>query len=99
MSDVKHLPAFRSEEEEADWWYDNREQHAEDFVRAMAEGRVKRGGLAQRLAAARGIPMLDLPADDISRARELAERRGMEVATYLSLLVHEALEREAKVGD
>ncbi len=36
---------------------------------------------------------------DISKARELAERRGMEVASYLSLLVHEALEREAKVAD
>jgi hypothetical protein len=96
MSERIALPAFQSEAEEADWWFENREQHAEAFVQAMAEGRVKRTNLAQRVARARGVPVIDMEAEDISKAQELAQKKGMEVASYLSLLVHEALEREAK---
>ena len=98
MSEPRILPAFASEEEEANWWYDNREKHSEEFVRAFEEGRVKRGTLARRVAAAQGLPVLDLNEDDISRARLLAEQRGMPMANYLNLLVHEALEREAKLA-
>ncbi len=98
MNETRKLPAFASEDEEADWWYDNREKHAEEFLQAMAEGRVKRGGLAQRLAAAKALTTIDLDTSDISKAQALAEKHGMEVTTYLKQLVHEALEREDKTA-
>ena len=94
MSERRQLPHFASESEEADWWYENREKHAEDFVQAIAEGRVTRNGLKKRLEAARAMTTIALDTEDVSKAKALAERRGMEVASYLQLLVHEALERE-----
>jgi predicted DNA binding CopG/RHH family protein len=39
-----------------------------------------------------------LAPDDISRARVLAERRGLRYQTYLKMLIHEALEREEKAS-
>lgn len=37
------IPKFASEQEEADWWYDNREELAKDWVNAIREGRTRRG--------------------------------------------------------
>jgi hypothetical protein len=92
MSETRKIPAFTSESEEAEWWFQNRDRHAEEFVQAMEQGRVQRGGLSRRLAAA--DLTLNLNSDDLLKAKTLAERRGMEVSSYLSLLVHLALERE-----
>jgi predicted DNA binding CopG/RHH family protein len=39
-----------------------------------------------------------LAPEDISRARALAERRGLRYQTYLKMLIHEALEREEKAS-
>ncbi len=33
---------------------------------------------------------------DLSRARALAERRGLRYQTYLKMLLHEALEQEGR---
>lgn len=45
------VPKFANETEEADWWYDNRERHDEEFAAAIAQGRVRRGsGIVQYLA-------------------------------------------------
>lgn len=94
MTERKELPAFKSEREEADWWYDNREKHAEEFIVAMAEGRVQQGGMARRLAAARAYAAYGLDRKDVSRAETLAEHRGMSLEKYLSQIVHEAIDRE-----
>ena len=32
------MPKFRSEEEEANWWYDNREEHSKVMAEAIAKG-------------------------------------------------------------
>jgi hypothetical protein len=98
MSDkhTKELPAFKSEAEEAQWWYDNREAHAEEFVRAIDEGRVTRGAMA-----ARGLirtPSIQIDPEDLSRAKTLAEKKGILYQTYLRVLIHDALEREAKMA-
>jgi predicted DNA binding CopG/RHH family protein len=39
-----------------------------------------------------------LAPEDISRARTLAERRGLRYQTYLKMLIHEALEREERLA-
>jgi hypothetical protein len=49
------LPKFANEDEEAKWWFDNQELIADEFEKAAAEGRLKRGGV-RRLFAEKGIP-------------------------------------------
>jgi hypothetical protein len=91
---LKRLPSFASEEEEANWWYENREKHDEEFARAFDEGRVKRGGAVQRLAAAQKAANLTLATEDAMLAVVVAEEKGVEVQTYLKRLIHEALLKE-----
>ncbi len=92
---MKELPAFQDETEEAQWWFDNRETLGDEFVQAIDEGRVIRGAMA-----ARGLvrtPSIQIDPDDLSRAKMLAEKKGIRYQTYLQVLIHDALEREAKM--
>jgi hypothetical protein len=91
---TRDLPTFSSEAEEAAWWYDNREKHDAEFAQAFAEGRVRRGSVAQRLAAAKQVAMVKLAEQDALAAAVLAEKQGVEVQTYLSELLHTAIKRE-----
>jgi hypothetical protein len=43
------IPKFANENEEADWWYENREQLAEESL-ANVEGRKRRTGTAMKMA-------------------------------------------------
>ena len=97
-SGPKQLPRFANEKEEADWWYDNREQHAADFIQAAKEGRVKVNYMADRLARLRGLTTLKLAEEDKVKAEELAKQHGVTTEAYLSTLVHEALSRETSAG-
>jgi predicted DNA binding CopG/RHH family protein len=90
------IPKFENEAEEADWLFENREGLAAAFLQAAQEGRVRQGTLKQR-----GITpatTIRLAPEDISRARILAERRGLRYQTYLKMLIHEALEREERLA-
>lgn len=91
----RELPAFANEDEEAQWWYDNREQHAKEFIQAMDEGLVTRGAMVQR-----GLirtPSVTIPAEDFADAKALAEKKGISHETYIQGLVHEALQREKQL--
>jgi predicted DNA binding CopG/RHH family protein len=96
MSEYLKVPTFADEADEAQWWFDNRDRLAEDFERAAAEGKLTRGTLARRGITPTTTIRLD-PAD-ISKARTLAERKGIRYQTYLKTLIHEALEREEKAA-
>ena len=88
------IPKFDNEVDEANWAFENRENLAAAFLQAAQEGRVRQGTLKQR-----GITpptTIRLAQEDISRARTLAERRGLHYQTYLKMLIHEALEREER---
>jgi predicted DNA binding CopG/RHH family protein len=90
------IPKFDNEADEANWLYENRESLAAAFLQAAQEGRVRQETVKQR-----GITpptTIRLAPDDISRARALAERRGLRYQTYLKMLIHEALEREEKAS-
>jgi predicted DNA binding CopG/RHH family protein len=93
---IKELPAFQSEAEEAQWWFDNREAHAEEFVQAIDEGRVTRGAMLKRGLVR--TPTIQIDAQDLSQAIILAEKKGIFYQTYLQKLIHEALERELKLA-
>jgi predicted DNA binding CopG/RHH family protein len=85
------LPEFKSEVEEAKWWFENQDELDKDFSQAALEGRLGRGTVA-RLG---GIPTttIRLDPDDIALARAQASKRGLKYQTYLKMLVHEALLR------
>jgi hypothetical protein len=91
-----HMPKFASETEEADWWYENREQRSEEFAKAFAEGRVRRGGgMVQYLAQVEKAKQLLVDQEDAVRLAKLAFRQGVDVEVYLNDLVHKAIMQEA----
>lgn len=97
MSDKPEIPRFQSEAEEAQWWFDHREDTAAWLEKAVAEGRTT--SLAKIIGKRRQIgstPTVSIRIDpaDLSRARVQAERRGLRYQTYLKMVLHEALERE-----
>lgn len=100
MADKLKIPSFAKEAEEAQWWYDHREEVIQAFEEAAARGEL-RTGTAARLARqhATGITpttTIRLDPQDISRARRLAAKRGIRYQTYLKMLLHEALAAEEK---
>lgn len=100
MTDRLKLPKFATEAEEAQWWYDHREELAQAVEAAAARGEL-RSGSAARLAreqAAGVTPTTTIRLDraDIARARALAAKRGLRYQTFLKMLLHEALDAEEK---
>jgi predicted DNA binding CopG/RHH family protein len=90
------LPDFKSEAEEAKWWFDHQDELDQDFAEAAANGTLGRG-TAARLG---GLPTTTIRLDpvDIQIAREQAEKRGLKYQTYIKMLLHEALARETKAS-
>ncbi|MBB5062035.1 hypothetical protein [Granulicella mallensis] len=90
------LPEFKSEAEEAKWWFENQDELDKDFAKAAAEGRLGRGTAAR----VGGIPTTTIRLDpvDIEMARKQAEQRGLKYQTYLKMILHDALTREAKAS-
>ncbi len=90
-----NLPEFASEAEEAQWWFDNREELGEEFAQAIREGVATQGTLARRVAVSKlDGANLRLDPSDLEKAETLAERKGVEVQTYLAELIHKALQQE-----
>jgi transcription elongation GreA/GreB family factor len=53
MADQLRIPTFASEAEEAEWWYNHRDEIAKAFADAAARGELRTGSAA-RLARERG---------------------------------------------
>ncbi len=97
MSDKPEIPTFQSEAEEAQWWFDHREETAQWMEQAVAEGRTTSlGSVVERRLRGGSTPTVSIRIDpaDLSRARVQAERRGLRYQTYLKMVLHEALTRE-----
>jgi hypothetical protein len=61
------LPDFANEAEEAQWWFDNQDMIARDFLEAAANGTLKRGTAKRRALEAGATVQLD-PADILQSA-------------------------------
>ena len=94
-----YMPPFVNEGEEADWWAS---RQGREFVKQKSAGSkkvsVSRGSrLVSRLNRTASVQIaLRLPEPDVSKARELATRKGIGYQTLLKMLVHEGLRREAR---
>jgi predicted deacetylase len=80
MSEKLQVPDFRTESEEAEWWFANREENGERFATAIREGRASRNTLEQRVAESLSVH-LD-PADG-ETARQLAASSGIEYKSFV----------------
>jgi hypothetical protein len=100
MSKKLIIPKFKSEAQEAQWWYDHRDETTREMADAVAKGRTTtlRDILQQAKPKSGPTPMVSIRIDpaDLSRARRLAGRKGLRYQTYLKMLLHEALLREEK---
>jgi predicted DNA binding CopG/RHH family protein len=92
------IPSFTSEREEAAWWEKHRATVEADLRAAMRGGKtvalhdvMARAGRKKEL-----LPVtIRLASDDIATARQLADDKGIGYQTYIKLLLHEALRKEA----
>ncbi len=100
-------PVSATEAEEAQWWFDNRNQHGRQLGGAVKSGEAQvltNDRLRQRIAASKRTPSpvvaLRIPEGDLVLARKQAEKKGLPYQTYIKSLLHETLtEREKrKVG-
>ena len=97
----KQLP-FKTEAQEAEWWSKNQKLIADRFERANAAGKLGKGTVT-RVARERANQIgpsptitIRLAEDDLTRARTFAAEKGLRYQTYLKMLLHQALNSEAK---
>jgi predicted DNA binding CopG/RHH family protein len=96
MSDLLDIPHFDTEEEEADWWFQNQDTIEAAFERAEREGRLKRGSEAVKAVfRPKGAITVRMSETDLHTLRERASREGQEEESYAAALLHEALEKSA----
>jgi predicted DNA binding CopG/RHH family protein len=101
MANELNIPKFTTEDEEAEWWYDHRDELAAAFEAAAERGTLRRGS-AVRLAKERANEAestndaVQLEPDDAAKAHLLAAKRGLQYQEYIRELIHEALESDEK---
>lgn len=95
MAEKLNVPNFENEDQEAEWWPRQEDKLADAFEQGSAEGTLRRSSLA-RQSGAIAQTTIRLDPNDIQRAREQAERKGLKYQTYLKMLIHEALQREER---
>ena len=92
------VPSFKSEREETAWWDEHRAEVEADLRIAMREGKTLSldDVLAQARRAKELLPVtIRLASEDVATARQLADDKGIGYQTYIKLLLHEALRKEA----
>ena len=87
------LPKFKTEAEEAQWWYDNRAKAEDALIHAMDNGTIRRGA-AQRLTGEARVSRnvtIRMAEADLDLARKQAAEKGLPYQTYIKSVLHEAL--------
>ncbi len=98
MKSKIRVPRFRTEGEEAEWWYRNRKRLDAELVEAARQGKLKhldRETLLSRVKASRMLS-IRLLERDLEMARQQAAAKGLPYQTYIKSLLHQALKREAR---
>jgi hypothetical protein len=99
LSDDRKIPAFQTEADGPQWWFDHRDDTAAWIEKAAAEGQITTLEQIRSQRRPGGItPMVSIRIDpsDLERARVLAQKRGLRYQTYLKMLLHDALERKGR---
>ncbi len=91
------IPKFKSEAEEAEWWFKNREKDGA-FFEAARKGKLQRLNRKQLMARIRAhtrVISIRVGQDDLALARKQAAKRGLRYQTYMKSLLHQALRENA----
>ena len=94
---LRQIPRFRTEADEARWWDKQGPRIAQEMEAAIAAGEdlmVVPAPLKRALAAKNVTIRLSLA--DLDRARKQAEQRGLRYQTYVKMLLHQALVADAR---
>lgn len=96
MKQKRVIPAFKSESEEAEWWYKNRARLDKDLAGVEKPKRLDAMTLRAQLASSKSrLVSIRLAETDIALARQQATRKGLPYQTYIKSVLHQAL-RQAK---
>lgn len=97
MNDGLKIPSFASEDEEAEWWFQNREKLADGFARAASENRLKFGSTVLRRAREADRPAqvltIHLSEEDSIKIRRIAAEYGQGEEEWAASILHRALEK------
>ena len=93
----KQIPMFQSDEEEARWFADHDAELDQYFevLPPKAVPLAERLGLPPRKKSPTKAISIRISEDDLAKAQAIAEKKGMGYQTYLKMILHEALERDA----
>jgi predicted DNA binding CopG/RHH family protein len=94
MNNRIEIPKFASEEEEANWWFENRGMVEEEFLEAARTGRLRNGSTALRRAREANALTIHLSDADLAAIRHLAAQRGQNEDVCAASILHRALESE-----
>jgi hypothetical protein len=95
MNNRIEIPKFASEEEEANWWFENRGMVEEEFLEAARTGRLRHGSTALRRAReAANALTIHLSDADLAAIRHLAAQRCQNEDVCAASILHRALESE-----
>jgi predicted DNA binding CopG/RHH family protein len=97
MSKTLQTPEFKDEAEEAAWWDSHPDETLAVFEHAAKDGTLGRGTLARRSQSLATSIRLD--AADVELAKTFAEKRGIRYQTYLKMIIHQHLLKEAESGE
>jgi predicted DNA binding CopG/RHH family protein len=92
------IPSFQTEKQEAAWWDKHRNHVEADLRRAMREHKTisLSDVLSQAQRKKELLPVtIRLASEDIATAKHLAGDKGVGYQTYIKLLLHDALRKEA----
>ena len=92
------IPSFQSESAEAAWWEKHRAAVEADLRAAMRERKTVslEDIMAQSRRRKELLPVtIRLASEDLAAARQLADSKGIGYQTYIKLLLHDALLKEA----
>jgi predicted DNA binding CopG/RHH family protein len=99
-------PKFKSDEEFANW-VESAEGRAlihKQYEEAKRKGTARRelpdkvAAILSRKPQTAVSIHLRVPANDLEKARSIAERKGIGYQTWLKMAIHEAVERETDRG-
>lgn len=88
------VPKFESDEEEAQWWYEQKGVVEQNLMEALRSGTANHGTMERVLREARAAVNVVLPAGDFERAKKLSRRKKVDCRQYILGLLHKALDRE-----
>ncbi len=89
------IPPFQSESEEAAWWDQHQEQTAEWMEEAIRAGETTNLSSVLRRSQKNSVVssvVLQIDAEDVTRAQAQAAKSGIAFQAYLEPLLHTALE-------